>query len=138
MFVCQQIDRVDINMTDIQPSRCKKPRIFDMLRAVGGTDVERLMKRVENIPIDKGEFSTDEEGEIEGIIKEISQLITGLIINNQEGRVDETSLGKISLHLSKVLTYLLEISVAKEEMSSDSHNRISEEFVIILREMLLK
>lgn len=125
-------------MTDIQPSKCKKPRIFEILRGVGGTDVGRLMKRVENIPIDKGENSTDEEGQIEGIIKEISQLITGLIINKQEGRVDETRLSKISLHLSKILTYLLEISVATEEMSSDSHNRISEEFVIILREMLLK
>ena len=125
-------------MTDLQPSKCKKPRILNMLRAVGGTDVERLIKRVENIPIDKGEVSTDEEGQIEGIIEEISQLITGLIIPNQEGRVDETRLGKIILHLSKVLTYLLEISVATEEISSDSHNQLSEEFVIILREMLLK
>jgi hypothetical protein len=125
-------------MTDLQPSKCKKPRILHMLRAVGGTDVERLIQRVENIPIDNVEISTDEEGQIEGIIKEISQLITGLIIPNQEGRVDETRLGKITLHLSKVLTYLLEISVATEEMSSDSHNQLSEEFVIILREMLLK
>lgn len=125
-------------MTKIQPSKCKKPRLFDIIKAVGGSDVDRLLKRVENIPIDKGEISTDEEGQIEGIINEISQLITELIITNQEGSVDKTRLCKISLHLSKILTYLLEISVATEEISSESHNRISEEFGIILREMLLK